>query len=313
MVTISCTSYMPISLPDAPANTTPKPTCAPVHLPLSINTSAMAQIGLAPGIAPVPLLPINTFSMPPFGLPAGITPAPFSDLSINTLAMPQLELSIPPLKLFNPSFEPPKFGSLTAKTSSTGDNGTYTYDETTVNNLVSKYNNALKHVGDKQAFVRKVVGIANKYNVDPNAMLVMMYSEGGLNPKSSGGLFGLISATAKNYGIDMNAFRNKSAIAQLDDYERILADQIKMSVGNSSTKISAPILYAMNFTPAYVKDAIKDENHILVSANSSSAKKREFFRANCGKGSLADGKDYISFDTLQTRLDRKEREMIALG
>lgn len=202
-----------------------------------------------------------------------------------------------------------QFGSLTRPAASSKDKGTYTYDQATVDKLVSKYSGALKHVGDKQAFVKKLVGIANKYHTDANAMLVMMFSEGGLDPSAAGGIFGLIQSTANSYGIDMNAFRNKSAIAQLDDYERILADQVKMVFGkNPPSKISGAILYAMNFTPAYVKDAMNDPNHILVSANSSSAKKREFFYANDGKGSIADGKDYISFDTIQTRLDRKEQE-----
>lgn len=286
----------PVQLQPAPANVMPIPIGMPVTLPI-LDLSAYGSIPMPFPQAPQLNLPWNIQTINPFS-------------SLPTIDYSQLFKN-------NSSFNMPlfgnQFGSLTRPAVSSN-TGTYTYDKATVDKLVNKYSGALKHVGDKQAFVQKLVGIANKYNADPDAMLVMMYSEGGLNPASSGGLFGLIKSTANRYGIDMNAFRNKSAIAQLDDYERILADQIKMSFGkNPPSKISGAILYAMNFTPAYVKDAINDPNHILVSANSSNADKRRFFYANNGKGSIADGRDYISFDTIQTRLDRKEREMTALG
>jgi len=293
----------PIPLHPAPANVTPIPIGVPMPFPQAPTISM-----------PFPQLDFS-WNM---GVNLPLTqPALFNTIPNLFSSLPKFDYS----QLFknSTSLNMPlfgtQFGSLTRPTSKTSTNsGTYTYDQATVDKLVNKYSGALKYVGDKQAFVQKLVGIANKYNADPDAMLVMMYSEGELNPKASGGLFGLIESTASSYGIDMNAFRNKSAIAQLDDYERILADQVKMVFGNNKpTKISGAILYAMNFTPAYVKDAMNDPNHILVSANSTSAKKREFFYANDGKGSLADGTDHISFDTIDTRLARKEREMTALG
>lgn len=290
----------PIPLQPAPANAMPIPIGVPMPFPQapSINLPT-SSIPMPFPQAPTLNLPWNTSTINPFS------------------SLPQLDY----LQLFKNNFSlnmplfGGQFGSLTFRTSTpSSDNGNYTYNQATVSKLVNKYNNALKHVGDKQAFVQKLVGIANKYNADPDAMLVMMFSEGGLNPTSAGGIFGLIKSTADSYGIDMNVFKNKSAIEQLDDYERILADQVKMVFGkNPPSKISGAILYAMNFTPAYVKDAMNDPNHILVSANSSNTKKREFFYANDGKGSLANGTDHISFDTIQTRLDRKEQEMTALG
>lgn len=195
----------------------------------------------------------------------------------------------------------------------------YSYDQATVNKLVEKYNGALKHVGDKQAFVKKVVEIASRHNVDPNAMLVIFYSEGGINPKAAGGLFGLMPKIAPSYGTSIEAFRNMSALQQLDIYEKVLSDQLQQAYGTTkpSTKVSASVLYAMNLCPAYVKGALQDVQNggkgILMAANSSDPQKRKFFNANSGKGTVADGKDYISFDTIQSRLNRKEREASSLA
>lgn len=283
-----------------------------IYQPMPLQTAPISAMPIPFAQAPSSVIPsFDCISMPFWQMP----PLNLPQFSFNSFSIPKIDFS----QLFKnttASYTPlfgTQFGSLT-RPAACSNTGTYTYNQKTVDKLINKYSGALTHVGDKQAFVRKLVSIANKYNADATAMLVMMYSEGGLKPNSKGGIFGLIQSTANAYGIDMNAFRNKSAIAQLDDYERILADQIKMSFGkNPPSKISGAILYAMNFTPAYVKDAMNDPNHILVSANSSNADKRRFFYANDGKGSLADGTDHISFDTIQTRLNRKEREMTALG
>lgn len=303
----------PVPLQQAPANVMPIPIGMPMPFPpapsIEMPSFSYNSIPIA-----LPQLDFSSWNMG-LNLPMYQTSGLFGTTPNLFSSLPQIDYS----QIFknNTSFpiSNTQFGSLTRPTSTTSTNtGTYTYDQATVDKLVNKYNKALSHVGDKQAFVQKLVGIANKYNADPDAMLVMMYSEGGLNPSSAGGLFGLVQSTATNYGIDINAFRNKSAIAQLDDYERILADQVKMAFGKDKpSKISGAILYAMNFTPAYVKDAINDPNHILVSANSTDSAKRYYFSQNCGKGTVADGKNYISFDTIEARLARKEHEMTALG
>ena len=300
---------IPVPLASTPISSTPIPIGIPVPL-------AQAPASVLPSFDSIPILfpQAPQLNLPTFSWDSALTSTSgelFNYQPNLFSALPQIDYS-QIFKNATASYTPmfgTQFGSLTKPATASSDSGTYTYDQATVDKLVNKYSGALKHVGDKQAFVKKLVGIANKYNADANAMLVMMFSEGGLDPSAAGGIFGLIQSTANAYGIDMNAFRSKSAIAQLDDYERILADQVKMVFGkNPPSKISGAILYAMNFTPAYVKDAMNDPNHILVSANSSSAKKREFFYANDGKGSIADGKDYISFDTIQARLNRKEQE-----
>ena len=291
---------IPVPLASTPISSTPIPIGIPVPL-------AQAPASVIPSFDSIPMLFPQISSMPFGQMPSLNLP----QFSFNPFTIPKIDYS-QIFKNATASYTPmfgTQFGSLTKPAAASSDSGTYAYDQATVDKLVNKYSGALAHVGDKQAFVRKLVGIANKYNADPNAMLVMMFSEGGLNPTAAGGIFGLVQDTANRYGINMNAFRNKSAIAQLDDYERILADQVKMAFGkNLPSKISGGILYAMNFTPAYVKEAMSDPKHILVSKDSPDEKKRYYFSKNCGKGTIADGKDYISFDTIQTRLDRKEQE-----
>lgn len=309
-------NLQPVPLQQAPANVMP----ILIGMPMPFPSAPSIELPSASyNTIPIPLPQLN-FSSWNMGLnmPAyptngllGTTPNIFS-------SFPQIDYS----QIFKNNISFPmfgtQFGSLTRPTQANTE--TYTYDQATVDKLVNKYNGALSHVGDKQAFVQKVVGIAQRHNVDPNAILVIFYSEGGINPKSAGGLFGLMPAYSQHYaGVDIEGFKQMSAMQQLDIYEKVLTDQLKRAYGTDkpSTKVTGSVLYAMNFTPAYVKDALEDVKNggqgILVSANSSDPDKRRFYNANCGKGTLADGTDHISFDTIQARLNRKEREASSLA
>ncbi len=124
----------------------------------------------------------------------------------------------------------------------------------------------MKNVEDPETFISKLYDICKKLQINPNWLLIVMWKESKINPKSinkKGGASGLIQfmpRTAKGLGTNIDAIRHMSAVEQLD----YVYKYFKPYVGKMK---SAQDLYLATFFPA----AMGKEDDFILHSNDLSA------------------------------------------
>lgn len=147
-------------------------------------------------------------------------------------------------------------------------------------------------------FSAKVEEVAKNINCDPNDLLALMYSESGLNPKttaSSTGAVGLIQfmpSTANDLGYTTSEIKNMTPVEQLDLVEKYFK---KTDYYMKGEKKSAADLYSICFLPG------RADREVLTTKGES------YYSYNSGLDLNKDGQ--ITKSDLNNRLDKKYAEM----
>lgn len=157
------------------------------------------------------------------------------------------------------------------------------YDEAAVSALEQRWASKAKKNGLDHQFFVKVTAISKDLKCDPNALLAVMNSECGLNPKARnphGGATGLIQfmpSTAKALGTSTDALARMSATDQLDYVAKFFKKNMQtFKMGNGP--MSAADLYSLIFLPA------RANRDVLT------ARGEKFYSANAGLDMDGDGK-----------------------
>ena len=247
----------------------------------------------------------NTFNMPNsvFSMPFGFSTASMDMFSMSSMPMfqnsylPNSAFMMSQIPVFNGfmnnswnTFMPFGFGMQNFNMSNNINNnsktGSYSYDESTVNKLESKWKPYTDKHGLGHDFFQKVVGIANKVKCNPNSLLCLINSESSFKYKQKSGLYGNI----------YKDLTNVSWQQQLDMLADSLIEKRNKYYGNRS--ISDGELYAMNFLPARIKGAMADSKHILTKSG------EKFYSSNAALDK--EKKGYITIEDMAQRIRDKD-------
>lgn len=178
------------------------------------------------------------------------------------------------------------------------------YTEEGVRSLEKEWGNlARKSKGFDHKFYQGVVAIAKEVMCDPDHLMSLINAESSFNPKHKTGLFGFVGITRDKYNFQPSKLTPNQ---QLPYIRKCLVEGKEMAYGeNSNHALSPGELYSIIFVPGYLRGALKDPKHILVSKRSSNPQKRKFYNNPVNINLDKQKKGYITIADMAKRIEEK--------